>query len=304
VFASGELEIVKQHFKELTVENPVGEIEYRIVMPELGMRWHVATIRKVFDENDNFNEYQAVMRDITARKQGEEALREANEELSQYAYAVSHDLKAPLRAIHNYSDFLREDLSDALESEQRLYFDRLDKAVREAEIMIEDLLSLSRVSHCNITLTRVEMGSFFDALLAILELPKEVKVLKAANWPVLEAEPILLKQVFLNLIVNAVKYNSASEKLVELGWFPDGDDNYVFYVRDNGIGIDKRYHEQIFRVFERLHTREEYEGTGAGLAIVKKAVSRLNGTVRVESAPGAGSTFYVTLPANQKERTV
>lgn len=301
-FAKGDFEIVKQHFNELTIENPVGEVEYRILMSEHDLRWHAATLRKIFSEDGKVSEYQAVIRDVTARKQNEEELREANVELSQYAYAVSHDLKAPLRAIHNYSDFLREDLGDALSEENKLYLNRLGRAVGEAEVMIEDLLSLSRVSHCSISAVKIEMGSFLRDILSMLNLPAEVKVIKASEWPVLEAEPVLVRQIFLNLISNAVKYNISAEKLVELGWSAEEDDSYVFYVRDNGIGIDKRYHEQIFRVFERLHTREEYEGTGAGLAIVKKAVSRLNGSIRLESAPGQGSTFYVTLPANQKER--
>jgi light-regulated signal transduction histidine kinase (bacteriophytochrome) len=122
--------------------------------------------------------------------------------------------------------------------------------------------------------------------------------------------------IFQNLVTNAVKFNTYPHKCVELGWQPaplpcsdgggaggGGVQAYEFFVRDNGIGIDPRYHERIFRVFERLHTKEEYEGTGVGLAIVKKAASKLGGSVRVESKPGEGSTFFVTL-SNEYEETV
>jgi light-regulated signal transduction histidine kinase (bacteriophytochrome) len=111
-----------------------------------------------------------------------------------------------------------------------------------------------------------------------------------------------LRQIFQNLIGNAVKFNRASPKRVEIGWLPIDGQNCELFVRDNGIGIESRHHEQIFQVFQRLHTRAEYEGTGLGLAIVKKATGKLHGSVRVESKPGEGSTFFVALPKIQEER--
>ncbi|MCK4314592.1 MAG: ATPase, partial [Anaerolineae bacterium] len=171
----------------------------------------------------------------------------------------------------------------------------------------EDLLELSRVGRRGIPIERVDVGAFLGKLLAILSLPADVEIVMADDWPTMEVEPVLLGQVFQNLIGNAVKFNTSPHKRVELGWRPVVQDLtglgkpvrsqwYEFFVRDNGIGIDPRYHEQIFRVFERLHTKEEYEGTGVGLAIVKKAVSKLGGSVRVESIPGERSTFFVTVP--------
>jgi signal transduction histidine kinase len=116
------------------------------------------------------------------------------------------------------------------------------------------------------------------------------------DWPTLEIEVVLLRQIFQNLINNAVKFNTSSPKQIELGWQPAEKNGHEFFVRDNGIGIAPSYQEKIFRVFERLHTREEFEGTGIGLAIVRKALTKLGGSVRVESTPGEGSTFFVTLP--------
>ena len=113
----------------------------------------------------------------------------------------------------------------------------------------------------------------------------------------------LVRQIFQNLIINAIKFNCSSDKRVEIDWRPDpdGQECYEFCVRDNGIGIEPRYHDQIFRVFQRLHTREEYEGTGIGLAIVKKAINKLNGSIDIRSEFGKGSTFCVTLPKTRKE---
>ncbi len=283
------------------------------------------------EERDLINAIAEQLGRIIERMQAEEELREhrdhlgqlveartaeleaANEELSQYAYAVSHDLKTPLRAIHNYADFLREDLEATLAGDQKAYLDGLGRAVRESEALVEGLLALSRIGRSSIPIEMVDVGVFLRRLLAILSLPADVEVVMADEWPTIVVEPVLVGQVFQNLISNAVKFNTSPHKRVELGWRPaslllpaggteGGPQAYEFFVRDNGIGIDPRYHEQIFHVFERLHTSEEYEGTGIGLAIVKKAINKLGGAVRVESKPGEGSTFFVTLPGTQKER--
>jgi chemotaxis family two-component system sensor kinase Cph1 len=131
---------------------------------------------------------------------------------------------------------------------------------------------------------------------ASLDLPSDVEIDWGQGWPSIESDPILLRQIFQNLILNAVKFNRASPKRIALNWQAIETEQYEVSVRDNGIGITERYQAQIFQVFQRLHTRQEYEGTGIGLAIVQKAVTSLQGTVRVESQLGAGSTFFVTLP--------
>jgi light-regulated signal transduction histidine kinase (bacteriophytochrome) len=235
-------------------------------------------------------------------------LEEANAELSQYAYVVSHDLKTPLRAVHNYADFLREDLEAILDGDQKMYLDGLGRAVQEAEVLVEDLLELSRIGRRGVPVETVDVGVFLRKLLAILSLPADVEIVMADDWPTIVVEPVLLGQIFQNLIGNAVKFNTSPHKRVELGWRPvarsetgHSAERYEFLVHDNGIGIAPRYHEQIFRVFERLHTSKEYEGAGIGLAIVKKAASKLGGSVRVESKLGEGSTFFVTLPNVKRE---
>lgn len=228
-------------------------------------------------------------------------LEAANEELSQYAYVVSHDLKAPLRAIRNYVDFLGEDLEDTLDGDQKTYLDGLNQAVRQGEELVEDLLEFSRVGTLQSPHEPIHLGTFFRDLIDPLDLAKNVNIVVANDWPTVDGEPTLLRQIFINLISNAIKFNNSESKKVEIGWGPVGADHYEIFVRDNGIGIEPRHHEQIFRVFQRLHTRNEYEGTGLGLAIVKKASSKLHATVRVESKTGEGSTFFVSLPKTQTE---
>ncbi len=255
-------------------------------------------------------------REIEERRRAEEALRvahgklaekaaalqTANEEISQYAYVVSHDLRAPLRAIRNYADFLREDLAGAVGANQKKYLDGLGRAVLEGEELVDDLLEFSRVGRSPAPVEPIDLGVFLRELTASLGLPGDVEVVMPDEWPTIDASARLLRQVFRNLIGNAVKFNHSPRKRVELGWRSAGRDRFEFFVRDNGIGIDPRHHEQIFKVFFRLHTRAEYEGTGIGLAIVRKATSMLNGSVRVESMLGEGSTFFVEIPRIQKEK--
>jgi PAS domain S-box-containing protein len=253
---------------------------------------------------------------LTQRKRAEEALHvahralerkaaaleAANEELSEYAYIVSHDLKAPLRAIRNYTDFLYEDLEESLDGDQKAYLDGLKRAVRQGEILVEDMLEYSGVGRQSAPHETIDVGIFLQELVATLALPPDVEVVLGNEWPTIQTESTLLMQIFQDLIRNGVKFNHSPRKRVELGWRPVDGERYEFFVRDNGIGIEPRHQEQIFRMFHRLHTRKEYGGTGLGLAIVKKAAGKLHGSVRVESKYGEGCTFFIALPHAQKEK--
>jgi light-regulated signal transduction histidine kinase (bacteriophytochrome) len=229
-------------------------------------------------------------------------LEAANEELSQYDHVVAHVLKAPLRAIHNYTDFLLQSFQVPLNEEQTTYLDGISRAVREGTELVDDLLEFSVVGRQTAPTRPIDIGIFLQDLIASLDLPPDVDVIMGNDWPIIDTDPALLRYIFQHFITNAIKFNPRPQKRVEIGWLPVEEEHYEVFVRDNGIGIESRYHEQIFQVFERLHAREKYGGTGLGLAIVKKAITKLRGSVRVESQPGKGSTFYATLPKVQRAR--
>ena len=224
-----------------------------------------------------------------------EALRQVNDELSQYAFAVSHDLKTPLRAVKNYADFLNEDLAGTLDGDQKIYLEGLKCAVNEANTMVEALLNFSRMDQRDVYRERIDIGVFLKQLIKSFFLPLHVRIVMKDDWPTINAEDVLLRQIFQNLIDNGIKYNNSSQKCIELGWQPLEEGRNEYFVRDNGIGIQAMHHEQIFRIFERLHNKEEYDGSGIGLAIVKKAVDKLGGSIRIESKPEEGSTFFIKL---------
>ena len=300
-FSVGGVDYITKPFQ---VEEVLARVETHLTLRDLQ--------RSLLEKNAQLEQEIAERERVEKQLQQQATkLEETNAELYQYAYVVSHDLKTPLRAIHNYADFLRQDLEATLAGGQKAYLDGLACAVQEAEELVEDLLELSRVGRHSVPTEMIGIGAFLRELVASLDLTANAEILIASDWPTIYVEPVLLRQIFQNLIDNAIKFNDAPLKRVELGWRPtpslssDGDGEgaggegrrvYEFFVRDNGIGIDPRYHEQIFGVFERLHAREEYEGTGIGLAIVKKAASKLGGSVRVESKLDEGSTFFVALP--------
>ncbi len=246
---------------------------------------------------------EGFMKDITEKKKAEEKLQnahrqvlEANEELSQYAHAVSHDLKAPLRAIQNYAEFLYEDLSESITNEQKQYLEGLCRAAREGRMLVDDLLHLCRLDRVARQDRRLDMRTFMQDLLSCLDLPEDAEIVVGDEWPVIEAQEMLVRQIFQNLIENGVKFNRSNPNRVELGWNRQNEEEIEFWIQDNGIGIDPKYNEYIFGVCQRLHTQKEYEGTGMGLAVVKKAVGKLGGTVRCDSVPGHGSIFSICLP--------
>ena len=228
-------------------------------------------------------------------------LRFANTELSQYAYVVSHDLKAPLRAIRNYSDFLREDLEEALDGDQKEYLDGLNRAVGQGEELVNDLLSLARIEKSDDEYALIDIKALILELAESLNLGENVELSISEDLPKIVSDRILLVQIFRNLLDNAVKFNKSPVKRILISRNEHGDNNFEILVQDNGIGIEPRFFDKIFQVFQQLHTRQEYNGTGMGLAIVKKAAAKLGGSVRVASEPGKGSTFSVNIPSSKQE---
>lgn len=236
-----------------------------------------------------------VVQDITERKQAERELLALNQELEQYAYVVSHDLKAPLRAIHNYTDFLREELDgQALTAEVRQYLDGLGKAVVQGEDLVEDIMALSRIGNTPGPVAEVDLEELVDEVAKGLGFGPGDRI-EIGGLPMVRADVTLLRQIIQNIVSNGIKFNTSNPKVIAVQWRDHGSGGEVTFT-DNGIGIEEQYFEQVFRLFQRLHTDSEYEGTGVGLAIVKKAVERIGASLSLSSAPGQGSTFSIFLP--------
>ena len=235
-------------------------------------------------------------------------LQQSNRELDDFAYIASHDLKEPLRGIHNYSMFLLEDYADKLDAEGKSKLETLMRLTRRMEVLIDSLLQYSRLGRIDLTMELVDLNELLAEVLENLDVnlkAEQAEVIVPRPLPRVVCDRVQVGEIFHNLIVNGVKYNDSQRKRIEIG-YRDGVSGAppVLYVRDNGIGIPDKHYEAIFRIFKRLHARDKYGGgTGAGLTIVKKIVERHNGSIRVESAPGEGTTFCFTLAKGESLAT-
>lgn len=224
-------------------------------------------------------------------------LERTNHELDQFAYIASHDLKAPLRGVSNIASWLEEDLADKLTEETRDYLSLMKQRIERMEDLINALLAYSRAGRVRGEARLVPVADVISELAQILGEEKTTLIIVDTGLPTLDADPVGLQQVFQNLISNALKY-ARSE--VHVGMV-EQEREYHFYVRDDGPGIDPRFHERIWVMFQRLHAPGEGEGTGIGLAIVKKIVEANHGRAWIESSGVAGSTFWVAWPKPQRE---
>jgi PAS domain S-box-containing protein len=246
-----------------------------------------------------------VCHDVTARRKAQETLAQcaeelarSNQELEQFAYVASHDLQEPLRMVSTFTQRLAQRYRGQLDPKADQYIAFAVEGCQRMQRLIEDLLTYSRVRTRGRTPEPVDSGAVLDRTLAdlrpaIAEAGAEVT---HDPMPTVAADPVQLGQVFQNLIGNALKFHSDQPPRIHVTARRDGG-RWVLGVTDNGIGIDPQYFERIFVMFQRLHTREEYPGTGIGLAVCKKVVERHGGRIWVESQLGRGSTFYVSLPA-------
>jgi len=250
--------------------------------------------------------FVAVTKDITERKRAEEELEKylkelerANRDMEEFTSTVSHDLKAPLRTIQAFSLLLMEDYSDSLDETGRDYLNMVKEAVERMNTLIEDLLTLSRVGRKFSEVETVDLNELLEEIKSDLSARIEERggEVVVHDLPTVSTQRIWMKELLMNLIDNGLKFNKSNKPIVEVIG-EEADKNYLFRVKDNGIGIEEKYQANIFNLFERLHAQSEYEGTGAGLAICKKIVEELGGAMRVESKTGEGSTFFFTMPRN------
>jgi len=233
-----------------------------------------------------------------------EKLQVANKELEAFSYSVSHDLRAPLRHVDGFVDLLRKQSAEKLDDRGRRYLDVIAASARQMGTLIDDLLVFSRMSRTDLRRTKVASESLVHEVRDALqgEINGRRIVWKMDSLPQVEADAPMLRQVWANLIGNAVKYSRTRDPAeIEIGCNTVNDE-FVFFVRDNGVGFDMQYVDKLFGVFQRLHRADEFEGTGIGLANVRRIVSRHGGRTWAESKVDGGATFFFSLPKISNEK--
>ena len=233
-------------------------------------------------------------------KDKNEKLERSNKELEQFAYVASHDLQEPLRMVASYTELLEERYKGELDEKADKYIGYAVDGAKRMQRLINDLLVLSRVNTRGKPFETVNCNDLVEKVLQGLgsTLNEKQAQIKADPLPTLTGDHTQLFQLFQNLISNAVKFHGAEKPVVKISAKQDNSE-WIFSIRDNGIGIDPEFFDRIFVIFQRLHERDAYQGTGIGLSIAKKIVERHGGKIWVESEPGAGSTFYFSLQANK-----
>ena len=274
------------------------------------------TISPIRDSQGNIVGASTIARDITSRKEAEEEIRllneqleqrvrqrtaeleEANKELESFSYSVSHDLRAPLRHIDGFAQLLQKRATAVLDETARRYLDMIVESTNHAGDLIDNLLAFSRIGRAEIKHADVDMNRLVQETLDDLRLETEGQNIswKVGELPEVQGDPPMLRIVMVNLLSNAVKYTCTREQaIIEVGTRSNGDET-VFFVSDNGVGFDMQYVDKLFGVFQRLHSVEEFEGTGIGLATVRRIVNRHGGHTWAEGSVGSGATFYFSLP--------
>ena len=273
------------------------------------------------DEQGNAQRILGVIHDITERKRAEQEIRKlnqelerrvadrtarlkaANKELEAFAYSVSHDLRAPLRHIIGFLELLEKSAGGAIDAKSRHHMKNISDAAKKMGLLIEDLLAFSRMGRNAMSVRQVELEPLLRKVIREFE-PDTAE--RNIDWhigalPVVEGDASMLRIVFGNLISNALKFTQPRKmSQIEIGALPDQDSEIVIYVRDNGVGFDMAYADNLFGVFQRLHRADEFEGTGIGLANVRRIIARHGGRTWAKSVPDQGATFYFTLPHELK----
>jgi two-component system, chemotaxis family, sensor kinase Cph1 len=283
----------------------------------------------VHDENGNFKEFRTTLTDITSRKETEEELRIrnarihellnveidefeqaefklekiiekykiSNKDLKQFAYVSAHDLKAPLRMISTFLQLLKKKYEDQLDQNANDYINFAVDGAKRLDQMITDLLEYSDISRKEIQYSPLNLEYVLEKALEILKESIEGNnaIVTHDPLPIIKGDENLLIQLFQNLIGNAIKYRSEHTPRIHISAIKESN-QYLFSIKDNGIGIDSKHLKRIFTIFQRLHGRDEYEGTGIGLSIAQKIINQHKGQIWAESEPGKCSTFYFTIP--------
>lgn len=225
-------------------------------------------------------------------------LADANKELEAFSFSVSHDLRAPLRHVEGFIEILQNTKGPSLDSEAKQYLQTISDSARQMGRLIDDLLMFSRTARAELRKTTIQMNEMVQGAIRDLRQEYENRSVKwsVGELPAVQADPALLRQVIFNLLTNALKYTrTRSEAHIEIGT-QGTDTEEVIYIRDNGVGFDMRYYHKLFGVFQRLHRAAEFEGTGVGLANVRRIILRHSGRTWADSELGNGATFFFSLP--------
>ena len=224
-------------------------------------------------------------------------LAAVNKEIESFSYSISHDLRAPLRAIKGFSDILSDEYESIFNEEAKSYFNNIQTAVSRMEMLIEDILKLSRLGRQELSKEAFDLSASAQRIFNELAKTQGNKPIDfhVSDCPPVNADKALIEILLYNLISNAIKFTREKEKrVIELGCESENDD-VIFFIKDNGVGFNMEYSDKLFDIFQRLHTEEEFEGTGIGLTIVRQVVHRHGGEIWAEAKPDEGATFFFTL---------
>jgi PAS domain S-box-containing protein len=281
------------------------DVNFRLRRADGAYRWHLGRAIALRDEHGRITAWFGSNIDINdeyrVREEREHlvgALKRTNQELDQFAYVASHDLKAPLRGIANLSQWIEEDIGDAFPADARHKMELLRGRVHRLEGLIDGILEYSRAGRSRVAATSIDVAALVREVVELLDPPESMQVRIDDPLPSVVAEQVPLSQIFSNLIGNAIKYSGRSDTIITVG-AADAGAMVRFSVTDNGPGIPPQYHDRIFVVFQTLAPRDKVEGTGLGLAVVKKIVEARGGHVWVQSPPAdatTGTTFHFTWP--------
>ncbi len=238
--------------------------------------------------------------DITEQKKHQDAIIQLNKELEAFSYSVSHDLRTPLRAVTGYAQILEEDYARVIDDEGRRLLKVISKNAEKMGMLIDDLLSFSRLGKKELLKKETNMRALVDSAIGEISRAKPFRADIRINVShSISTDESLMKQVLINLIGNAVKYSSKKEQPVVEIESREADNDIIFSIKDNGVGFDMRYVNKLFGVFQRLHSVEEFEGTGVGLAIVQRIINKHGGKVWAEAKVDEGATLYFSIPKKQ-----
>lgn len=299
----GATDVFGDGSSRLKAEGTISDVEFQMVRKNLSTIPVILNARVIPGLKGRPTTVRCSLFDNTKRKLAEEEAKAVNRELEAFSYSVSHDLRAPLRAINGYAEILREDFGEKMEEGVTRVLNIISANSRRMGQLIDDLLRFSKVGKKAINRSYVEMSEIVNPIIGELldsEKDRDIKI-DRQDLGHARVDVSMMRQVWTNLLSNALKYTQKkAQARIEVGCYVDGDER-IYYVKDNGAGFDMKFVDKLFGVFQRLHDDEDFQGTGVGLALVKRIIDKHNGRIWVEAVENEGATFYFSLPKSESE---